>query len=494
MQTLPYSFSRLRHNNPQEVRQMVQAQALRALFDGAADLETRKILCGSQTLELFFLDGLTAGGDIAEYVIKPLAKLSEPEREEILFEKAERGSVWCASVQAADDTKKAAELLVNGFCIVLFPALGRALACEVKTGEKRSPSPPETENTVKGAKDAFTETLRTNTSLLRRHLRTPQLRLKEIVVGRRTLTKVTICWIGGLTDPELPARMEKRLSQTDIEGVLSPAAIEEYVTGSRATAFPLLEYTERTDHFCQGLLDGQVGLLADGLPLGYLAPVDLGRLMRSPEDRATDYLSASMLRLLRYAALGVSLLLPAVYTAMALFHQQMLPTKLLLSIIESKKDVPFSTLLEVLALLCAFELLQQAGLHLPQAVGTAVSIIGGLVVGTAAVDAKLVSPAALIVTASSGICGFTLPNRELSDGIRLWRFALTLLAGALGLFGVTAGSLLLLIRLSGLQSLGRSYLAPFAEAKAGRALIRERLFRQKWREASLRPLDKRNQR
>lgn len=162
--------------------------------------------------------------------------------------------------------------------------------------------------------------------------------------------------------------------------------------------------------------------------------------MRSPEDRATDFFSASMLRLLRYAALGVSLLLPALYAAMAMFHQQMLPTKLLLSIIESKQSVPFSTLLEVLGLLCAFELLQQAGLHLPQAVGTAVSIIGGLVVGTAAVDAKLVSPAALIVTASSGICGFTLPNRELSDAVRLWRFVLTVLAGLWGLFGSDGGA------------------------------------------------------
>ena len=216
--------------------------------------------------------------------------------------------------------------------------------------------------------------------------------------------------------------------------------------------------------------------------------------MRSPEDRATDYLSASMLQALRFAALIVSLLLPAIYAALAMFHQQMLPTKLLLSIIESKKDVPFSTLLEVVGLLCAFELLQQAGLHLPQAIGTAVSIIGGLVVGTAAVDAKLVSPAALIVTASSGICGFTLPNRELSDAIRLWRFLLTVLAGIWGLFGVTVGLLLLLVHAAGLESLGRSYLEPFGQAELKGALLRPRLVTQKRRDAALGALDERNQR
>lgn len=473
---------------------MVDGRELAAQFENAADFETRKVLCGGQLLTVLFLDGLTSGGDIAEQVVRPLAQMTDEAREEVLYTRALQGGVWCASVKEPESTQQAAELLVNGFCVILFPKSGKALGCEVKTGEKRSPSPPETENTVKGAKDAFTETLRTNTSLVRRHLRTPGLRLTETVVGKRTLTKVTVCWIDRLTDPELPRRMQERLSSIDIDGALSPAAIEEYVTGSRRTAFPLLEYTERTDHFCQGLLDGQVGLLADGLPLGYLAPVGLGRLMRSPEDRATDFFSASMLRLLRYAALGVSLLLPALYAAMAMFHQQMLPTKLLLSIIESKQNVPFSTLLEVLGLLCAFELLQQAGLHLPQAVGTAVSIIGGLVVGTAAVDAKLVSPAALIVTASSGICGFTLPNRELSDAVRLWRFVLTVLAGLWGLFGVTVGLLLLLTELAGLESLGRSYLSPFGRAEVKGALIRPRLVRQKWRDGALKPMDDQNQR
>lgn len=473
---------------------MVDGRELAAQFENAADFETRKVLCGGQLLTVLFLDGLTSGGDIAEQVVRPLAQMTDEAREEVLYTRALQGGVWCASVKEPESTQQAAELLVNGFCVILFPKSGKALGCEVKTGEKRSPSPPETENTVKGAKDAFTETLRTNTSLVRRHLRTPGLRLTETVVGKRTLTKVTVCWIDRLTDPELPRRMQERLSSIDIDGALSPAAIEEYVTGSRRTAFPLLEYTERTDHFCQGLLDGQVGLLADGLPLGYLAPVGLGRLMRSPEDRATDFFSASMLRLLRYAALGVSLLLPALYAAMAMFHQQMLPTKLLLSIIESKQNVPFSTLLEVLGLLCAFELLQQAGLHLPQAVGTAVSIIGGLVVGTAAVDAKLVSPAALIVTASSGICGFTLPNRELSDAVRLWRFVLTVLAGLWGLFGVTVGLLLLLTELAGLESLGRSYLSPFGRAEVKGALVRPRLVRQKWRDGALKPMDDQNQR
>ena len=189
--------------------------------------------------------------------------------------------------------------------------------------------------------------------------------------------------------------MKDRIASIDVDGFLSPAAVEEYVTGSRRTAFPLLQYTERSDRFAQGLLDGRVGLLVDGLPLGYLAPADLMYLMESPEDRGRDYIGASAVRILRYFALLTGLLLPGIYIALATFHQALIPLPLLRSIIESKEAVPFSTAAEVLGLLIAFELLQESGIHLPQAIGQSVSIIGGIVVGTAAVEAGIISPMAL---------------------------------------------------------------------------------------------------
>ena len=211
-----------------------------------------------------------------------------------------------------------------------------------------------------------------------RHLRTPELQLYETVVGRRSLTNVAIVSIRGLTSKELVRRLKQRLAEIDIDGMVSPASVEEYVTGSRATPFPLIQYTERTDKFCQGLLDGRVGLLVDGLPQGYLLPVNIGYLMQTPEDRGVDYISGTCVRCIRYLALLISLLLPAVYVAMTMFHPEMIPDALLQSIIESKKAVPFATVLEVLGLLIAFELLQEAGISLPQSIGQTISIIGGL--------------------------------------------------------------------------------------------------------------------
>lgn len=464
---------------------------IRAIFQGAGDFIARELRCQAHTLYIYAIDGLTAAGATSDYVVKPITQQLRGNTMEQLYAEALSGTVYNSVADACENLDAVAKKLVNGFCVILFPSVG-AIAYEVKTSEKRSVSPPQVENTVKGAKDAFVETVRSNTSLIRRHLRSPELRLYETQVGRRSLTNVCVVWLEGITNRELVERMKARLAQIDIDALLSPSAVEEYVTGSRATAFPLLQYTERTDRFCQGIVDGRVGLLVDGLPLGYLAPVDIGSLMESPEDRGKDFISASCIRVLRYFSLLISLILPGFFIAMATFHQELIPLPLLRAIIESKQSVPFSTTVEVLGLLIAFELLQESGIHLPQAVGQSVSVIGGIVVGTAAVEAKLISPAALIAVSIAGVCGFVQPDRDLAEAIRVWRFAIALLGAFGGLFGVTLGAIALVVHLSGLQILENSYFYPVSSGSVPQ-ILRRRLKNNKYRDPNLHPEDGRNQ-
>jgi hypothetical protein len=455
--------------------------AISARFAGAGDFIRRELHCGNFTLYAYAIDGLVSSGDAAENVFRPLSQNLKGDSVAQLYQSALHGTIYNMVASPCADGQDVAVKLVNGFCVVLFPGAG-AVAYEVRTGVGRSPAAPEVENTVKGPKDSFVETMRINTGIVRRHLRTPDLRLYQTTVGRRTLTNVTVVWVEGITNRNLVRRMKHRLASIDVDGFLSPAAVEEYVTGSRFTPFPLMQYTERSDRFCQGLLDGRIGLIVDGLPLAYLTPVDIGYLMDSMEDRSRDFISASCVRILRYGALLTSLLLPAVYVALAVFHPQWIPEALRNTIMNGRQPVPFSGGGEVLGLLIAYELLQESGVHLPQAIGQSVSTIGGIVVGSAAVDAGLISPVVLIVVSIAGVCGFVLPNRDLANAVRIWRFAIAALGALWGMIGVAVGVGLLLIHLLSLKSFGLPYIR-------NHGILRHRMKNETMRDLSLKPED-----
>ena len=481
----------------------ITAERLEEIFRDCVDYTVRPVVLGGGTgrgLTLCYLGGMVRMERVSDYLLKPLARDGSlagctPAQQ---MTRMEQGALYNLGVARRHSLDQVVSDLVAGWCVLLFPGESAVLSCFVGTEEKRSVSAPDNETVLKGARDGFVESVRTNTSIVRRHLKTAELRIQEQVVGRQSQTLVDLLYIEGLTNPHLVEQLAAWLKEIDIDGVFSTGAIEEYIVPAAHTPFPLVQYTQRSDKFCAGLAQGRVGLFIDGIPLGYLAPAVLGNFLQAPQDKSSSWMLATVLTVLRYFCMLTTLILPALYVAMVTFHQEMIPTRLALSIIAAKENVPFRSGFEVIVLLLAFEILQEAGLRLPQSIGQTVSIIGGLVVGSAAVEAKIVSPAVLIVVAIAGIAGYTMPSQELGGALRIWRFVLVLLSIWAGLFGVILGAAALIIHLAGLESFGVPYLTPFAVGTGLHA--REHVFLRrpmpeiKLRPSALKPRNRRKQR
>ena len=478
------------------------AESIISVFDNCADFAKRTLyLAGDpqKPVELFTVGGMVRMERAGDYVLRPLAQ-DESLRElplEEAFQRMAHGALYNLGAEVRSEMDQVVGDLIAGNCILMFPGMSKALSFSVGTEEKRSISPPENEPAVKGARDAFVENLRTNTSLVRRHLRTPELKIQEQIVGRRSLTPVDILWVEGLTDPALVDKVRRRVEAIDIDALLATGNLEEYIIDETDTPFPMVGVTERPDRFCAGLMEGRVGLLAEGVPLGYLAPGTVGQFFSTSQDRSDNWMVASCLAVLRYLCVLITLFLPGLYVAAVVFHPEMIPVKLALSINAAKAGVPFTTVFEVLIMLLSFEILQEAGLRLPAPVGQTVSILGGLVVGSAAVEAKIVSPAVLIAVAVAGIAGYTVPNQDFAGALRLWRFLITVGASLAGAAGLSLAGMALACHLSTLESFGVAYLTPFAanagEQVEGHAVLRQPLSKTKMRPAALHPRNRRNQ-
>lgn len=447
------------------------------IFSDCADFTMREIdigLAGKVCARLCFIDGLVSGRTVGEQTVKPLTdpvRFASVKTEREAISAVMSGAAYGYAAKLRKTNGEVASDMLCGWCAVVFDGAGEAVCFELKSEEKRAVDQPKEEKVVKGSKDAFVETLRSNTALVRKKLRDPRLKVFETRVGRKSATVVAVLYIEGFTNGELVRAAKERLESIDVDGVFSSAVLEEALSDRPRSAFPQIISTERPDKFCINLLEGRVGIIADGLPLGYLAPGTFAQFFKVPEDNSHHFAVASLLTVLRYVALAVTMLLPAFYVAIVLFHNEMLPTKLMQSIIDAKQRVPFPTAVEVLGMLVAFELLQEAGLRLPNPIGETISIIGALIVGQSAVEARVVSPVVVIVVAFAGICGYTIPNQDMSGAVRIWRFVFVILSVAAGMFGLAIGSALLIYTLCSMESFGVAYMTPFA-ATDGRLLLR----------------------
>lgn len=470
-------------------------QSIESAFAHCVEFSSREIpLVQGGTCTVCWMEGLVKSERLNDYVLRPLITGPIPASTEQVGQLLQ-GVIWNLNVTTQTTVDETVSAMIEGSCAVVLP--DGVLTCAVPTEEKRGVEGPENETEAKGARDSFVESVRTSTSLVRRRLKSAKVKCLEVSVGRTSKTAVDVLWVEDITNRVLVNEIVQRISDMDIDALVSASDIEEYIVDSRRTVFPQVLFTERPDRFCRGLMNGRVGILIDGIPLGCLVPCDLNQFLRAPQDHSYHWSIVSVLTILRYLSVFFTILMPGFYIAVSAFHLQMIPTQLALSIIASKQDVPFSTQFEVLVMLLAFELLQEAGLRMPKTIGQSVSIIGALVVGQAAVEAKIVSPAVIIVVAAAGMASFTMPNQDFANGLRIWRFLVALGACFAGLFGLTVVVAALIFQLARMENCGVSYLTPFVskewQHKGGGWVIRGPMPDIKLRELSLEPEGKRRQ-
>jgi spore germination protein KA len=455
----------------------VNLNNLKTIFSQCADFQIRPVCAGGKSylpVQVVFLDGVVSGTDVSNDVIRPLTEFFRfvpAANQADCVELIVNGAVFSRTMNRRDSLDDVVSDLTHGFCAIVFDSCACAVTFEVRGTTVRGVGEPSVEKTVKGSKDAFVETLRVNTSLIRRRVATPALKTYQTTVGRKSRTIVSLLYIDGVADEKRVQRIQAQLDNMELDGLLTAGTLEESLVDRPNSPFPQMIHTERPDKFSAALLDGRIGILVDGIPMGFLLPATLPQFIKVSEDDAQHFIIGSTLELLRYLAMLLSVLLPALYVAIAMYHQEMLPLKLLQSVIESKQKVPFSTALEIIGMLISFELLQEAGLRLPNSVGQTISIIGALIVGQSAVEAQVISPIAVIVVALAGTCGYTQPSQDMGNALRLCRFLLVLAALLAGMFGLMAGLCLFVWHLCSIDSQGTAYLSPLCDSGLTRTLM-----------------------
>ena len=459
-------------------------------FSKSTDIELRPFTINANsnfTAYIFCVDGLIDALTFDEAVLRPLSlnrKLSECKTEDEIIELLIDGAAYHAFASITEDADDLVLKVLSGNAAVFFDNK-KAVVFDVRKFESRSVEEPQEETAIKGAKDCFVETIRTNTSLIRRRLRTPNLIIEQGTLGKVSQIDYAIAYIDNIADMQIVKRLKNRLKAIDFDNIPTVSFVEEFVIDNKNSLFPQAFYSQRPDRVSSNLTDGRVALIIGGTPFVYMFPCQLVSLMQSPEDYSQNYLIISVLRVLRYTCMVISLLLPALYIAMANFHTEMIPMQLAISIQTAKADVPFNSFIEVFGLLIGFEILMEAGLRISKNLGQAISVVGALVVGQASVDAKIVSPVVLIVTAVTAITAFTVPFADLSNTVRVLRFVVAIFAALWGFFGITIITTAILIHLCSLDNYGICYLSPIADSRGNR--FKDTIFRFKVSSFKLRP-------
>ncbi len=352
--------------------------------------------------------------------------------------------------------------ILSGNTIFIIEKCNQVLEVSSKGWSERTVTEPQTEQVAIGPRDGFTENLRINTSLVRRRIKDPNLAVKSFEIGKKSKTTINIVYHKKTVKKGLVEEVTKRLNDIQIDGIIDSGYVLEFIEDAPFSPFTTVQSTERPDKVAASILEGRVAVFVDNSPFVLILPTYFWQYLQASDDYYTKYFSGTFYRLIRFFALLISLVLTSIYVMLVSFHQEMIPTGLALTIAAGRDVVPFPVLLEALIMEIAYELIREAGLRMPKTVGQAVSIVGSLVIGQAAVQAGIVSPFMVIIVAITGIASFAIPNYEASFSIRLIRFPLLIASGTFGLLGFSAVLTLILIHAVSLRSFGEAFLAPIA--------------------------------
>lgn len=438
-------------------------QRIQSVFVESSDLVIRKFKIGTdEAINAFIVmfNGLIDEKSVSADLIDPLMSLQRDLKKNNALNIIKDSALTVAIVKESRSFGEITNAVLSGDTALFIEESNIALLASLRGWEARGVSEPKTEAVVRGPREGFVESLGTNMALLRRKMRNPALKFWELQIGRQTKTSVCVAYLNGIANDKIVAEVKSRLQRIDTDSVLESGYVESFIEDAPFSLFPTVGNSEKPDIVSAKLLEGRVAILVDGTPFVLTVPYLFIEAFQNAEDYYSRPFYATFIRLLRWLAFFLTTFTPALYVAITTFHQEFLPPALLVSIAAAQEETPFPSMVEALLMQTIYEILREAGVRLPRPVGQAVSIVGALVIGDAAVSSGLVGAPMVVVTALTAISSFVIS--PLADVSTLARFILIILAGFSGLYGVMLGFIAFLIHQVSLRSLGAPYMSPLA--------------------------------
>lgn len=428
------------------------------------DLIEKQFKIGTQheiSLYVVYMDGLVDTEMLQESVIRPLLLDSFPQERSAIDQYVIESADW----KWIDTMEEAMTAVLSGNTVLFLDGEARAVLFSSKSFPTRGVQNADQEVAIVGPKDSFTESLRTNTALIRRRIRDTRLKVIQKQIGTRSKTDYALMYIEDLVQKDILNRIEKQMEEICVDGIFDNGMLQQYLEQDQKTPFPMYQLTQRPDKVASSVMEGRIAIVLDNSPMVLLLPVTLNVFFQASDDYYNRWEITTFVRILRYMAAVISVGLPGFYVAIAGFHPEVLPTPFLLALISAREGVPFPVIVEVLLMELSFELLREAGIRLPGQLGGTMGVVGGLIVGQAAVDAHLVSTIVVIVVALTAIATFSIPNEIFTSGFRLMKFFLIFVCAFWGLYGFFLGFLAMFIHLFYLENYGVPYAHPMVEAR-----------------------------